>query len=896
MESRNIVLPKIPAEENARLSSASPRPRPSTVPGYNLPIPLSSFIGRAQEIVQVKRLLSAARLVTMTGMGGCGKTRLALQVAAGLTNEYAAGVWLVELAALMDPSFVSQTVAASLGVCEQPCCTLTESLIDFLREKHLLLILDNCEHVIRACAELAELLLQACPHLVMLTTSREPLGIPGEFTFDVPAFALPESRVPFSIETLMRSEAVQLFVERAVAAQPRFQLTAENAAAVVQICRQLDGIPLAIELAAARIRTLTVEQIAARLAAHDRFDLLTVGSRMAMPRQQTLRGAVDWSYQLLGEKEQILFRRLAVFAGGWSLEAAEAICAQEETKQKDEIHPSEMLDLLTQLASKSLFLVEERHNQARYRMLDTIRQYARDRLVESGEQERIRDRHLDFFCRWMEEAETHLRGPDQVVWFNRLEMEFDNLRAALEWSLEDGDGRAQVGLRLAAAEYWFWFLRDHRSEGRVWLDRVLARNLPASTAVQANRATVLCGAGFLATWERDLERASAISEESLALFRKLGDEGGVGRALYNLALVANHREDYGRGSEFAEASAVLLRKVGDKGNLAWSLNALGDAALRQKNYAGAGESYREALALSREIGDITSIAWLLPDISQVLQFQGEYERAIPLLEESMDLFQKLGGKTGIPYTLAQLGQVALHQGDYEKAEAWCEESLSDLRELGYTESIHWPLDLLGITACRRGQFDRAAAFFKEALTANKRFGYRQGIAENLSGLGAVGVELGQLESAVKLFGAAEALLEVIGTDLGPADREQYDRYVAQACDQLDEETFASLWAEGRALPVEQAIDYAAQLTMVAQPAPSPRRATKREFGGLTPRERQVAALVAQGKSNHTMAEELVLSERTVENHVGNILAKLGFCARAQIAAWAIEKGLGKNSP
>ena len=278
----------------------------------------------------------------------------------------------------------------------------------------------------------------------------------------------------------------------------------------------------------------------------------------------------------------------------------------------------------------------------------------------------------------------------------------------------------------------------------------------------------------------------------------------------------------------------------------------------------------------------------------MLQFLGEYERAFPLLEESLKLFEELGSKTGIPYTLGQMGQVALHQGNYEKAQAWCEESLSLFRELGYTESIHWPLDLLGITACRRGQFDRAAEFFKQALASNKRFSYRQGVAENLAGLGAVQVELGQLESALRLFGAAEALLEMIGTDLGPADRELYDRHVSAACDQLDGESFDRLWAEGRAMTVEQALEYASNLTLVAQAVPSPRQATKREFGGLTPRERQIAGLVAQGKSNREMAEELVLSERTVENHVGNILGKLGFSSRAQVAAWAIEKGLGKS--
>jgi len=886
------------AEKSIWPSFGSPRPRLTKSPAHNLPSQLSSFVGREWEIAEVKRTLSASRLVTLTGMGGCGKTRLAIQVATGLAGDYTWGVWLVELAALRDPSFVPQTVASSLGMCEQSCCTLDETLIDFLHSKQLLLILDNCEHVIGACAQLAEFLLQACPHLVILATSREALGITGELTFHVRPFSLPEPRSSLSLEALMQSEAVQLFMDRAVAVKPDFQLTSQNAAAVVQLCQHLDGLPLAIELAAARLKTLAVEQIAARL--DDRFNLLTMGSRTAMPRHQTLRGAVDWSHELLTEKEQLLFRRLSVFAGGWSLEAAEAICTNRVGFVSNEV-----LDLLTQLVNKSLVLVQDQDGQARYRMLETIRQYARDRLLESGESNQIRDRHLDWFCKWVEEAEPHLQGPEQVAWFNRLEADYDNLRAAMEWSLEDensaANASAEIGLRLAASEHWFWILRDHRSEGSVWLDRVLARNPATSALAKANRAKVLCGAGFLASWRRDLERATSLSEESLALFRELGDERGIGRALYNLALVANNQEDYSRGRMLAEESAVLLRKVGDKGNLVWSLNSLGYAALRQRDYERAADFYQGALALSREIGDITSIALLLPDVGQVFQFQGEYERAIPLLEESLILLRQLNSKTGIPYTLAQLGQVALHQGDYEKAKAWCEESLSLLRELGYTESMHWPLDLLGITACRQGEYERAATFFREALALNKRFGYRQGIAENLAGLGAVAAEQGQFEPAVKLFGAAEALLDVVGTDLGPADREQYRHCVAAVRAQLDEATFATAWAEGRAMTREQAIDYAfglavpsQQVTHSAHPL-SPRRVTKQEFGGLTPRERQVAALVAQGKSNREIADELVLSERTVENHVGNILSKLGFGSRAQIAGWVVEKGLGKST-
>jgi len=864
---------------------------------HNLPHQISSFIGRERELAEVQRLLTTARLVTLTGMGGYGKTRLALQVAATLMDHYPDGVWLVELAAVTDPALVPQTIAAVLDVVEQVCCSPIETLIDFFGDKQLLLILDNCEHVIEPSAQTAEALLRACPQLVILATSREALTIAGEFIFPVQPFALPECDTPPSLDEMWQSDAVRLFMDRAMAVQPHFTLTDQNARAIAEICQQLDGLPLAIELAAARIPTLTAEQIATRLASHNRFDLLTTGSRTAAPRHQTLRGVVDWSYELLSAKEQTLFRRLAVFAGGWSIEAAEAVCADEDGAS---LRATEVLDLLTLLVNKSLVLVEDRSGLARYRMLETIRQYAHEKLRDSGEFALRRDRHLYHFCLIAEETEAKLHGPDQVAWFNRPETDFANLRAAMEWSLEDGpdaNRRAEIGLRLTAAANWFWFLRDHRHEAEVWLDRMLKKNSAPSDAARIYRARVLCGAGFLAIWKHEQARATALSEEALAIARDMHDDDGIGSALYNLALVANSQEDYARCARLAEESSALFRTATDTANLIWSLNAGGDAALRQKDYARAGVLYHEALDLARAEGDVNSVAWLLPDVAQVYEFQGDYDRARPLLEESLDLFRALKNRSGLPYTLANLGQVALHQGDLEHATAWCEESARLFRELGYTESIHWPLDLLGITACYQGHYEQAVTYYREALTSNKRFRYRQGTAENLAGLGAIATCLGQFEVAVKLFGAAEALLDAIGTDLGPADLEQYRQAAAAAKAQLDETAYAQAWAVGRALTWEQAIDFAFTLDMSAPVAPSatlqfsPHSEAQPDWGGLTRRERQIAALVAQGKSNRDIAAELVLSERTIENHVGNILAKLEFNSRTQIAAWVVEKGL-----
>ena len=433
----------------------------------NLPLQLTSFIGREREIDEVKHLLTTTRLLTLTGAGGCGKTRLALQVAADAPGVYPDGVWLGELAALSDPALVPHAVASAVGAREIPGSTVTESLVGYLRTRTLLLVLDNCEHVVGAAAELVDALLRSCPGVRILATSREPLGSAGETTWRVPSLAVPPHSAvgELDLEHLTQYETVQLFIDRALAALPGFVVTSQNAAALAEICRRLDGIPLAIELAAARVRAFSVDQIAARL--DDRFRLLTAGQRTAMPRQQTLRATVDWSYMLLSDPERALLRRLSVFAGGWAFEAAEAVAAG------DGIHTYAVLDLLPQLVDKSLVIAEEQRGAVRYRLLETIRQYARDRLQEAGEAERTRDRHLTYFLQLAEEAEPKLRGSEDRLFLVRLEEEHANLRLALEWGLTPS-ARGDAALRLSGALTWFWWLRSYHDEGRRWLARALA--------------------------------------------------------------------------------------------------------------------------------------------------------------------------------------------------------------------------------------------------------------------------------------------------------------------------------------------------------------------------------------------------------------------------------------
>ena len=423
----------------------------------NLPRQLTSFIGREREMAEVRRLLSTTRLLTLTGSGGCGKTRLALQVAADLVEAFAEGVWFVDLAPLSDPALVPQTVAATLRVREEPGRPILITLSEYLQPRHLLLVLDNCEHLVGACAELAQALLRACPHLQILATSREPLRIGGETTWRVPSLSLPDLlRLPL-VESLAEYEAVRLFTDRAEVVLPGFLVTDQNALAVAQVCHRLDGIPLAIELAATRVKVLPVHQIAARL--DDRFRLLTGGSRTALPRQQTLRAVMDWSYILLSEKERTLLRRLSVFAGGWTLDAAEAVCSGNR------IETVEVLDLLAQLVDRSLVAVDREDAEARYRLLDTVRQYAREKLQDSGEETEVHGRHREWFLDLAERTEPELLGPEQGVWLARLEAEHDNLRAALTWSQQEEEG-GEAGLRLAGALGRFWWMRGHLTEGR----------------------------------------------------------------------------------------------------------------------------------------------------------------------------------------------------------------------------------------------------------------------------------------------------------------------------------------------------------------------------------------------------------------------------------------------
>lgn len=727
----------------------------------NLPIQLTSFIGREREIKEVKELLQQTRLLTLTGSGGCGKTRLALQVAADLLEDYPDGIWFIDLSVLTDPALVPSTVAATLGIHEESGQPTLTTLAEAMRSRTLLLVLDNCEHVVGACAQLAETLLRTCTALRILVTSREALGIAGEVAWRVPSLSLPQPHELARIDSLARItqyEAIRLFIERAEAASSEFRVTSHNIGAIVQICRRLDGIPLAIELAAARVKALSVEQIAARL--DDRFRLLTGGSRTALPRQQTLRAMMDWSYELLNDRERMLFRRLSAFAGGFTLEAVEAVCVD------DQIPSYEIIDLLTNLVSKSLVVF--RDEEARYRLLETVRQYARDKLLETGEAARVRDRHRDWFLAFAERAGSALQGPDQALWLKRLETEHDNLRAALEWSSND----AETGLRLAGALWFFWYLRGYVSEGREWLRQSLERTGHAPSPL---RAKALYGASMLARAQDDYAQATALLEESLMLYRVLKDKHGVASVLGNLGVIAFARGDYARATKLHEESLEHFRELGDTVGIASALSELGNVAMYQNDIARAEELLEESLSLARAAQDDQGVALALRRLGAVLFQKGEYARAKALLQESLELYRGLGVVPGLASVLNALGMVALSEGDAQRASTLLCESLIKYRDVGDKWHVALCLDRLARVAAAQGDWRRAA----------------------------------------QLLGAEEALRETIGAPLPPSEHEGREETLRCAHERLGEELFAAAWADGYAMKLDHAIAFALKIGMLS---------------------------------------------------------------------------------
>jgi predicted ATPase len=727
----------------------------------NLPRQLTSFVGREKELDQTHSRLENARLLTLIGPGGTGKTRLSIQLAADILPEYADGVWLVELAPLSDPGLVVQTVASVLNVREVQGLTLQDLLINYLRSRRLLLLLDNCEHLVEACANLADDLLRACPCLQIIASSREALGIDGEVIYRVPPLALP-GKTERSPDELCHFEAVQLFIERAQAVQPNFAFTALNAPAVAQISRRLDGIPLALELAAARVRMLPPEQIAAHL--DDRFRLLTGGSRTALPRQQTLRSLIDWSYDLLSEPERTLFRRLAVFVGGWSLEAAEAISPDLD-----------VWNLLDALVNKSLVAQEELGGAARFRLLETIRQYARDRLLESTEVEVIRQRHFQYYYEFVDPSQPHMIGWHTRDWYEMVNCEKDNLSAALQWGISvDPDS----SLWLAAGLADFWLRRGYFDDARSWLHATLEQveNLPE---VQGE-----------AKQNRQLARAKALlglSQPSLT---------------HDRSAVVMSRE-----------SVRIFRQYDKKADLGFALGMLGFNEALQGDLDHAGEHFTEAIAIGHELNDASILGFSLGVYSMyVLTARGDLEAARRASEEGASYARQIGPSVpwGSVVSIFNLGMFSFNTGQLEQARRYTLEAKTLFEELGDLLMANNAQSNLGHIELTNGNYSAARQIYRQTLPRYVEFDYPGAIAHQLERFAIIAIREGRYERAANLFGSAEVLREKVNSVMIPYERDEYEGEVEALRGQMTQEAFAAAWAEGRKLTKEQAVDLALQ--------------------------------------------------------------------------------------
>jgi len=886
-----------PREDAESTGNTPPRPR-SAEPMWNVPVPLTPLLGREEQVEAICACLRqpAIRLLTLVGAGGVGKTRLGQEVALSMRSFFPDGICFVELAAILDPALTVPTIAMALGIQEIGSLSIVEQVKIALREKQMLLLLDNFEQVGAAAPQLEELLV-ACPLLTIMVTSRMVLRVQPEYLFPLVPLAVPDlARLP-APESLAHTASVALFMQRAQAMQPTFQLTPENASTIAEICVRLDGLPLALELAAARIGVLTPQALLARLSS--RLALLTRGAWDLPERQQTLRKTLAWSYNLLSLQEQRLFRQLSVFVGNWTLEAAEALW----DGTSDPAYPGiEALDGIASLLEKS-FLAQQvtpESGEPRFAILETIREYGHGCLQEHGELTTSQRAHALYYLTLVEKGGPAIETLRLANWMDRLEQEHDNIRAALRWFIEQKD--AEKALRLGAALCSFWETRGHVNEGRQWLDEALAINSEVATPV---RAKALKAAAQLASIQGDNRRMEAFAEESLLLFRALEDKRGMAFALCRLGVAALYsRSDFATAYACFEGSLSLARGLQDLNGIGEALWMSGVALVFRGDYPRARPLLEEALGIARELGDPQSIGSGLLWLSRTHFFLGEYRTARLLIEENLEISRRLGfeGEGGISEALVELARQFSYQGDHATARPLAEEGLALCRKQNFRLGLIMALGTLGRILLSQGGYETAFELHEESLNVSLQLGFKWTIAASLERLAQVvavrdytgvlrlPVEIPFQASAVwaaRLLGAASALRKTTGATIPPVDRSDYEQTVTKVRARLGEKACATAWAEGEAMTPEQLMTIQGQ-QMLSQPQP---RSGPMLHNTLTRREVEVLQLVAQGLTDTQIAEHLVISSHTIHAHLKSIYSKIGVTSRSAATRFAFEQKL-----
>jgi predicted ATPase/DNA-binding CsgD family transcriptional regulator/tetratricopeptide (TPR) repeat protein len=891
---RASVVSRAPAHLRKGTSPAShklaepeeiPPVRRSGPPGCaTLPVPLTSLLGREREVEAVVELLGqpSVRLVTLTGTGGVGKTRLALHLAAALGDTFADGVWFVPLASISDPEQVMPAIAKALGLWESLDRPVLDHVRDHLREQRLLLLLDNFEHVAPASPQLTALLV-SCPHLHLLVTSRAALHLSGEYVFPVPTLPTPALAELEETPALAELAAVRLFVERAHAVEPAFQLTGSNARAIAEICVRLDGLPLAIELAAARSRLLPPLALLKRLS--HRLLVLTGGAHDLPARQQTLRNTLQWSYDLLTAEEQRLFRWLSIFVGGCTLQAAEAVC------QEGGGHAFSVLEEVTSLIDKSLLRQTERDGEEpRLVMLEVLREFGLDCLQQEGELEGARQAHARYFLELAEQAEPHLLDSEQPLWFHRFEQDLDDLWTILQTAMTGEQKQKELALRLASALRYFWVGRGHLREGRDVLQRLLADIGATAATVRLKALNTL---GMILWSQNDMRSLARVAEEELALAQEEGDQWRLTDAMIRRAAVLMDEHNYTQARLGLEEALASARVLGDRVLVLVAIAQLGRLAWYQHDAERAIACFEESLILSRAMGEKLLMSMVLVGLARAELSVGHFARVRTLLEESLTIYQALGNSWWVAMVLNLLGQLAFRQGELKAAKIFLTDSARMASQAGDQRNFAQSRLLLAGLAAQRGDYMTAREWYEEGLSIALEGGYISFLASGLKGLGCVAAAQGLSGWAAVLWGAAEPLRESSSVSIPEA---LYQRMLTVVRSQLGEPAFEEARDLGRALTPAQALvshqSFAAQDAKPAQAAlgtdPIAPARHSSSPGRLTTREMEVLRLVAQGMTNSQVAERLILSLHTVNAHVRSIYGKLQLNSRSALTRYALE--------